>query len=139
MHTKYFYHYNFVAKYLKPYLDAFQALFKDTHHYYPGAELIIHSLLFAVGNNIFGSYAPRIITNLIYMLLLIYLCSFRPFRCILSTIIYVSFVLNGQYVSVLVIYTNKNVKMRATSQNDCIPLDNYEQYQDELLALDPTH
>ena len=195
MHTKYFYHYNFVVKFLKPYLDAFQAPFKDTHRHYPGAELIIRSLLFAVGNNnIFGSYAPRIITNLICMLLLIYLCSFRPFKYVSNTILYASFVLNGQFVSILVIYTNKNVesslytlfftmliviafvefggiilyclyinhlykikcfsnlattvknmiklkycKMRATSQNECIPLDNYEEYQDELLALDPTH
>ena len=51
--TKRFYRFNFVVKYLKPYLDAFQAPFKDSHRYYPGVELFIRNLSFVLGNNVF--------------------------------------------------------------------------------------
>lgn len=192
--TKYFYHYNFVAKYLKPYLDAFQAPFKDNCRYYPGMELIIRGISFVVGNRIFDDHKTWALVNLVCVLLLVFLCSFRPFKSISNMVLYISFIMNIQCIIVLIIYSNGKLILpymvilsifmliafvefggiilyciytnylykikflqylimkvnhvtckfktkRTATQHDC-PLqsfDNYEQYQEELLAIDPLH
>jgi len=40
----------FLVKYLKPYLDAFQAPFKDNCHYFLGLKLLIQCFTFAIGS-----------------------------------------------------------------------------------------
>ena len=190
--TKHFYRYNFVVKYLKPYLDVFQAPFKDNYRYYPGMELIIRGISFVVGNRVFDVHKTRAFVNLVCVLLLVYLCSFRPFKSISNTILYTSFVMNLQCIIVLTMYSNgkfttlykvtvpilifiafvefggiilyclyinylykikflqhlimkvnhliyklKIRSKRITTQHDSGSHDNYEQYQEELLALDP--
>ena len=75
--TKHFYHFNFVVRYLKPYLDAFQAPFKDTHRYYPGVELIIRNLSFLLESGIRDGLIAQALSNLLCEVLLIYLCAFN--------------------------------------------------------------
>ena len=106
--TKHFYRFNFVVKYLKPYLDAFQAPFKDSHRYYPGVELIIRNLSFVLGNNVLDGPKARALANLLCMLHLVYFCSFRPFKCLSKTILYTSFILNVQCVIISSMYSNRN-------------------------------
>ena len=48
-----------VAKYIKPYLDAFQAPFKDNCRYFPGIELTIRFISFAIGNRFLESTHRR--------------------------------------------------------------------------------
>ena len=195
--TKQFYHFGFVVKYLKPYLDAFQAPFKDNCRYYPGVELIIRTIAFVVGNELFDRFKTQAISNLICVFLLTYLCSLRPFKCLSKTVLYSTFVLNAQCIIILLIYSNTNVNTtlyevlfttliviafaefggilfhclynnylykvkwiqrllmkvgnmmelmshrfkimsnRAVSLNECVSSYNeYEEYQEELLALD---
>ena len=190
--TKHFYRYNFVVKYLKPYLDAFQVPFKDNCRYYPGMELIIRGISFVVGNRVLDGNKTRALANLVCVLLLMYLCSFRPFKSISNVVLYTSFIMNVQYIIVLIMYSNgeyntlymvtlpililiafvefggiilyclytnylykikflqhlivkvnhvaykfKTRSKRTATQHDCVSLDNYAEYQEELLALDP--
>ena len=104
--TKHFYRCGLIVKYLKPYLDAFQAPFKDSCRYFPGMELFIRCTSFVVGNRIFDDHKTGAFVNLICVLLLIYLCSFRPFKSISNTILYTSFVLNVQFIVILVMSVN---------------------------------
>ena len=188
--TKHFYRFNFVVKYLKPYLDAFQAPFKDSHRYYPGVELIIRTLSFVLGNNVLGA-APKAqaLANLLCVLLLVYLCAFRPFKCLSKTVLYTSFILNIECVIISSMYSDRNFEsttyvvpfttliliafaefggiilyclyINYLHKIECIHdlimemknriykskvrnennerIDNYEQYQEELLAMDPLH
>ena len=192
--TKHFYRFKFVVKYLKPYLDAFQAPFKDNCRYYPGMELIIRGILFVVGNRVFGNHKTRALVNLVCVLLLVYLCTFRPFKSTSNMVLYISFNMNIQCIIVLIMYLNhdytssymvflsililiaivefggiilyciyinylykikplqylmmkvnhvtnkfKRRSKRTATQHECASLDNYEQYQEELLAMDPLH
>ena len=188
--TKHFYRFHFVAKYLKPYLDAFQAPFKDSHRYYPGVELIIRTLSFVLGNNVLGA-APKgqALANLLCVLLLVYLCAFRPFKCLSKTVLYTSFILNIECVIISSMYSDRNfesttyvvlfttliliafaefggiilyclyinylhkikclhdliMEMKNRIYKSKVRIENneridyYEQYQEELLALDPLH
>ena len=187
--TKHFYRFNFVVKYLKPYLDAFQAPFKDSHRYYPGVELFIRNLSFVLGNNILDEPKAQALANLLCVLLLVYLCAFRPFKHLSKTVLYTSFILNIQCIVSSTMYSNRNYesityavlfttlmliafgefagiilfclyanylhkiehvhhlimgmkdiiyKFVVRNKDDEI-LDDYEQYQEELLAVDPLH
>ena len=106
--TKHFYRFNFVVKYLKPYLDAFQAPFKDSHRYYPGVELLIRNLSFVLGNNILVTSKAQALASLLCVLLSFYFYAFRPFKCLSKTILYTSFILNMQCIIILSIYSNRN-------------------------------
>ena len=191
--TKQFYHCKFVVKYLKPYLDAFQAPFIDSCRYYPGMELFMRSFSFVVANRVLDTNKTQALATLSCVVKLIYLCSFKPFKYISRTIFYTSFLLNLQYLIILDISIDGNyyktshkvfftislfiafaefggiilhclyinhlykikclqilvmkiknicyrfiVKSRRNAlQTNCPSLNNYEQYQEELLALDP--
>ena len=102
--TKHFYRCKFIAKYLKPYLDAFQAPFKDSCRYYPGMELFIRCMSFVVGNRILNDHKTQAFGNLICVLVLMYLCSFKPFKSISNTILYTSFVLNVEFIVIFIIF-----------------------------------
>ena len=108
--TKHFYCFNFVVKYLKPYLDAFQAPFKDNHRYYPGVELIIRNLSFMLGNDVINASKVQALSNLLCVLLLVYLCAFKPFKHLSKTIFYTTFILNTQCIIILSMYTKRNVE-----------------------------
>ena len=106
--TKHFYRFNFVVKYLKPYLDAFQTPFKDSHRYYPGVELFIRNLSFVLWNSVFDGPKAQTLANLLCVLLLAYLCAFRPFKNLSKTILYISFILNIQCIAISSMYSNRN-------------------------------
>ena len=189
--TKQFYHCKLVVKYLKPYLDAFQAPFIDSCRYYPGMELFIRSLSFVVASVVLDSNKTQALATLFCVVLLVYLCSFKPFKCISRTILYTSFLLNLQCLLILAIYLDGNFYKTSHKIFFAIPIfiafvefggivlhclyinhlykigclqtlimklknicyrfivksrrnalqaasvNNYEQYQEELLALDP--
>ena len=106
--TKQFYHCKFVVKYLKPYLDAFQAPFIDSCRYYPGMELFMRSFSFVVANRVLDTNKTQALATLSCVVKLIYLCSFKPFKYISRTILYTSFLLNLQYLIILDISIDGN-------------------------------
>ena len=98
-----------LAKYLKPYLDAFQAPFKDNCCYFPGLELIIRWVSFAIGSRFLTSANKRLaLDNSICVILLMLLCTFKPFKTLTNTILYLSYVINLQCILILLISTNFN-------------------------------
>ena len=96
--TKHCYRCNFVVKYLKPYLDAFQAPFKDSHRHYPGIELIIRNLSFVFGSRVLDAPQVQALANLLCVILLVYFCAFKSFKCLSNNILYTSLILNSQCV-----------------------------------------
>ena len=76
--TKYSYRFRLVAEYVKPYLDAYQAPFKDNCSYFFGVELMLHPLYFAIGNRILDAYETLAVNILICILFLMYLCTIKP-------------------------------------------------------------
>ena len=118
--TKMSYRFKFVCNYLKPYLDAYQAPFKDSCHYYFGVELLIRPFLFVLGNRgLLGSYTTLGVNTFICMVLLIYLCVFKPFKNIVNTMVYISYAFNIGCLLVLVICfgINQDRKLYTTLLN----------------------
>ena len=100
----------FLAKYLKPYLDAFQAPFKDSCRYFPGLELVIRWMSFAVGSIVLTSAHERLaLDNVICVLLLVYLCALKPFKSLANTVLYISYIINLQCIIILQIYSNLDI------------------------------
>ena len=188
----------FLAKYQKPYLDVFQAPFKDKYKYFPGLELSIRWVSFAVGSIFLTTAHERLaLDNCLVVVSLLYLCTFKPFKSLANTVLYISYVINLQCIITLQIYSNlyigatyyivtfhilifiafaefaatilyylyinqlqkiEKIKLFMervqTSMNSlkCCgkfevnhipspvePLGEYEQLQEELLSIDPTH
>ena len=98
------------AKYLKPYLDAFQAPFKDNCRYFPGLELTIRCISFAIGNKFLESISKRMaLNNLVCVCLLLYMCAFKPFKSFANTLLYISYVINAQCMIILLMFSEFNV------------------------------
>ena len=101
----------FLAKYLKPYLDAFQAPFKDSCRYFPGLELVLRWMSFAVGSMFLTTGHERLaLDNFICVLLLAYLCALKPFKSLANTVLYITYVINIECIIVLQIYSDLNIK-----------------------------
>ena len=97
----------FLAKYLKPYLDVFQAPFKDMCRYFPGVELVFRWLSFAIGSRFLKSAYNRLaFNNSLIVIMLVYSCTFKPFRSPVNNILYVSYLINIQCILILVMYSN---------------------------------
>ena len=107
--TKCFYRFKFVSKYLKPFLDAYQAPFKHNCCYFLGLEFIIRCILFTFGNRIVDNYPTLAAHIFITGAFIIYLCTFQPFKDNSKNILYVSYVCNLGSVVTLVTFTNFKV------------------------------
>ena len=98
------------AKYLKPYLDAFQAPFKDNCRYFPGLELTIRCVSFPIGNSFLESTPKRrALNNFICVCLLLYMCAFKPFKSFANTLLYISYVFNAQCMIILLMFCESNI------------------------------
>jgi len=194
--TKFSYRFKFVAEYIRPYLDAYQAPFKSSCYYYFGIELLLRSVAFALGNRILDSYKTLAIITFLCLIVLLYICTVKPFKSTANTVLYASYIFDIACVILLVVYFN--IKLKSVSYEtlynifiliafvkfgctvfyylyinhlhkikelegcfkrtsnyllkcwnkfncnkrniapDTLPLDNFEQLQEELLAIDPT-
>ena len=95
----------FLAKYLKPYLDVFQGPFKDKCRYFPGLELICRWIVFAIGSRFLKSAHQRAaLSNFICVFLLVYVGTFKPFKTLINTTLYISYVINLQFLIILELY-----------------------------------
>ena len=104
--TKFFYRFKFVVNYIRPYVDAFQAPFKDNFRYFFGLELIIRSIYFTIGNRILDNYQTLGLTTLICTLYLVYLCIFQPFKSTVNNVLYVSYAINAEFVAFILTFNN---------------------------------
>ena len=97
-----------VSKYLKPFLDAYQAPLKVNHYYYFGIELLIRPVLFALNNGMLSVNETWAIYIIIWVMYLLYLSSFKPFRCNATRLLYISYTINLGCQVMLVAYYNAN-------------------------------
>ena len=97
----------FLAKYLKPYLDVLQAPFKDNYRHFPGLELSIRWISFAIGSIFLTTAHERLaLDNFLCVFALLYVCTFKPFKSLANTVLYISYMINIECVIILQIYSN---------------------------------
>ncbi|XP_065919100.1 uncharacterized protein [Dysidea avara] len=107
--TKFSYRFKFVSKYLKPFLDAYQAPFNDDCRYFLGLGFVIRCVMLIFGNRILEIHQTLAVLISVNTAILIYLCTFKPFKKTFNTVLYVSFLCNTQCVMILSIFTNFKV------------------------------
>ena len=104
--TKLFFRIRALARYLKPYLDAFQAPFKDNCRYFPGLELIVRWITFAIGSRFLKSPNNRLALNhSLVVFLLVYLGIFKPFKTHTNNALYICYFINLECLALLVTYS----------------------------------
>ena len=104
--TKTSYRIKFVCDYLKPYLDAYQAPFKNNHYFYCGIELLVRPISFAIGYTMLDSYKTLAFYGFIIVIFLVYLCALKPFKSNITVVLYISYILNLGCQVLLVLYYN---------------------------------
>ena len=108
--TKFAYRFRIISMHIKPYLDAYQAPFKNNCSYFLGIELILRPMYFAIGNRILDAYKTLAVNILIFMLFMIYLCTIKPFKTTANTVLYISYILNAGSLVLLVTYFDYDVE-----------------------------
>ena len=87
--NKFSYRYAFIVNYLKPFLDAYQAPFKENCSYFLGVELLLRASIFACYS--FNAIDTGAIYNILVVLYFAYLCQIKPFKSRFNFIIYCSY------------------------------------------------
>jgi len=96
--TKSFYQFKIVTKKLKPFIDAYQAPFRDECRYLLGLELLLRVVVYMV-YHFFGRQAAAIYITII-LLYTAYICWIKPFKSHCKLFIYLLYLL---YLGVLTI------------------------------------
>ena len=103
--TKISYRCKIVSKYLKPYLDAYQAPFKINRYYYFGMELLLRPILFTMSNRIMLPNVKLTSYTIIWTVMLIFLCAFKPFKSKATSLLYMSyFIIIGSQIMLTIYY-----------------------------------
>ena len=84
--TKQFYRFSIVVKYLKPYLDAYQAPFKDNYQYFLGLDCFLRAVVYIV-DHIFVQDDATIYISILTVYI-IYISWFQPFKSRINTLLY---------------------------------------------------
>ena len=95
------YRFKVVVKYLKPFLDAYEAPFKENCRYILGVELLLRAVIFAItslsGANIVAVYSGVLLVYIAYV------CQVMPFKSRFNSIIYTLYLI---YMSAyIILYT----------------------------------
>ena len=91
MFTKKCYRFKFVAAYFKPFIDVFQASFKDDHRYFLGFELFLRALVYIVKCT--NSQYTAAIYCMLIILYVAYLSWQKPFKSNVCLLFYVLYIL----------------------------------------------
>ena len=89
--TKVSYRFTFIASYFKPFMDAYQAPFRENVSSFLGVELLLRAAIFACSS--FSAQNIGAIYNTLIVLHLAYLSQIKPFKSRLNFIIYCSYIL----------------------------------------------
>jgi len=101
--SKTFYRYRFTVNYLKPFLDVYQAPFKDICSYFLGIEFIMRAIIFACYSS--KPLDTAAIYNAALIIYLAYLCLSQPFKSKVNTILYVPYlVYMGAHITLFIRY-----------------------------------
>ena len=100
---KSFLKYKFIAKYVKPFLDAYQAPFKDTRYNHLGVEMIIRAIIY--GCETLRADYTALTYALIALLYLTYSSLQQPFKSLLNTVIYTMYICNLGCIAIIFMYS----------------------------------
>ena len=107
--TKFSYKWKYVTRYLKPYLDAYQAPFKINQYYYFGIELLTRPFLFAVWNTRLQLFQLATIYAGVWVIISFYLCIFKPFKSTATALLYISYLINLGCLLLMFLYYNNDI------------------------------
>ena len=107
--TKFSYKWKYVTRYLKPYLDAYQAPFKINQYYYFGIELLIHPIVFVVWNTRLQLFQLATIYASVWVIISFYLCTFKPFKSTATALLYISYIINLGCLLLMFLYYNNDI------------------------------
>ena len=94
--------YKLVTKYFKPFMDAYQAPFKDTCYNTLGVELLLRGIIY--GCETLKADYTGLVFSLISVLYLGYLSLKQPFKNFFNTLIYTMYICNLGCMAVLFIF-----------------------------------
>ena len=94
--------YKFVATILKPFLDAYQAPFKDNCYYFLGIELLLRVIVYGC-DSLHARYTAALYVVII-LVYLTYLSFARPFKRTLNAALYSMYICNIASISTLCLY-----------------------------------
>ena len=89
--TKRCYHFKFVVTYLKPFIDAYQAPFKDNCRYLFGLELLLRAIIYIV--NFVHTKHTAAINCTLTILYTAYVCWQKPFKSKYNSLLYLFYIL----------------------------------------------
>ena len=87
--SKFSYRYAFTVNYLRPFLDAYQAPFRENCSYFLGVELLLRAAIFACSS--LNAQNIGAIYNTLIVLYFAYLCQVKPFKSRFNSIVYCSY------------------------------------------------
>jgi len=100
--TKKIYRFQLVSKYFKPFLDAYQASFRDECSFWLGMEFLLRAVLYLI------SYAGEAHSGSIYIIIILFytafVCWFHPFKSSLKLFMYLLYVLYLGIIAVLYLH-----------------------------------
>ena len=92
--------------YFKPFIDAFQAPYKDKVRYTIGIELLIRTIAYVFNAMYFVDYYQKFGVNVvIFLLYFSYLTMIQPYKVFYKTVLHWSFILNLGFILALQIYS----------------------------------
>ena len=110
--------YKLVAKYFKPFLDAYQAPFKDTCYHFLGLEMIMRVILY--GCESLRSDYTAIVYAMTILIFLAYLSFLQPFKSSLNSFIYTTYICNLGCITILFIYYPISKPLMYTITFNCL-------------------
>ena len=91
--------------YFKPFIDAFQAPYRDKVRYTIGIELLIRAIAYVFNAMFFVEYYQKFGTNVvIFLLYFSYITMIQPYKVFYKTVLHWSFMLNLGFILALQIY-----------------------------------
>ena len=100
--TKLFYRFQLVSKYFKPFLDAYQASFRDECSFLLGMEFLLRAVLYLI------SYMGKAYSGSLYIIIVLlytaFVCWFHPFKSSLKLFMYLLYVLYLGIIAVLYLH-----------------------------------
>ena len=91
--SKFCYRFTLIVSYLKPFLDAYQAPFRENCSYFLGVELLLRAAISACSS--LNAENISAIYNALFVLYFAYLCQIKPFKSRFNSIVYCSYCVYG--------------------------------------------
>ena len=99
IYAKLFYNFRFIVSRLKPFIDAYTAPLKDCCRYFLGLEFLLRAAVYVI-KHVWPNQGA-IVYSIISVAFIAYLCRFQPFKHAVNNLIYFTYILCLNLISIL--------------------------------------